>query len=85
MFPRVLPDFTLFPTLAALNLTLFPTQTGANLTLFPQKNGKKGDLRRLEFAGDFVEGNGHEGGFAGGGAVGDFAAQEVRQQGSGGL
>ena len=84
MFPRVLQDFTLFPVLAALNLTLFPTQTGVKLTLFPQKN-KKGDLRRLEFAGDFVEGDGHEGGFAGGGAVGDFAAQEVRQQGSGGL
>ena len=84
MFPRVLQDFTLFPVLAALNLTLFPTQTGANLTLFPQ-NGKKGDLRRLEFSGNFVESNGHEGGFAGGGAVGDFAAQEVCQQGSGGL
>ena len=84
MFPRVLPDFTLFPTLPTLNLTLFPTRTGVNLTLFPQKN-KKGDSRRLEFSGDFVEGDGHEGGFAGGSAVGDFAAQEVRQQGSGGL
>ena len=65
-------------------ITLFPIKTQAKFTLFP-KQGQSGGLGGLEFSGDFVEGNGHEGGFAGGGAVGDFAAQQVGQQGGGGL
>lgn len=76
---------TLIYTFSNENAGIFDTFSGSKKGKFDtfSEIGTIGGSGRLEFAGDFVKGDGHEGGFAVGGAVGDFAAEQLGEQGNG--